>query len=420
MLTHIFLGNPPTNVKQWIKDHYGPKLDEPLCFTAEAANSTLHLDKKGSPNAISLETSMDGNTWTDYTWSDNTGPTLTLKNVGDKVYMRAKNENQTIGSSIDDCYQFVMDGKIAASGNIQTLLKADGSKTDAPAYCYGGMFQNCRSLTTAPELPATTLASNCYNGMFSLCEYLTTAPELPATTLADYCYQGMFDSCTSLTSAPELPATTLAKSCYGSMFQGCSSLTTAPSILPATTLATDCCYNMFYGCSSLTKAPGLPATTLASNCYNSMFFGCSSLTTAPELQATTLASNCYNSMFSGCTSLTAAPSILPATTLAESCYGSMFQGCTALTQAPAIKTYTPDLTAFVNMLNEFDYNTEAWSQLTSCNWPDLTLSEAESMVLNEHIFGEVGEAGVIINITCKDGNARAYFNMDNIQWVFER
>ena len=336
MLTHIFLGNPPTNVKQWIKDHYGPKLDEPLCFTAEEANSTLHLDKKGSPNAISLETSMDGNTWTDYTWSDNTGPTLTLKNVGDKVYMRAKNENQTIGSSIDDCYQFVMEGKIAASGNIQTLLKADGSRTDAPAYCYSGMFQNCRSLTTAPELPATTLASSCYNSMFSLCESLTTAPELPATTLADGCYSSMFSYCSSLTTAPELPATELAISCYESMFQGCSSLATAPA---------------------------LPATTLASNCYN-----------------------------------------------------SMFNGCTSLTTAPAIKTYTPNLTAFEYMLNVFD-GAQGW--LRSCNWPDLTLSDAQSMVLNEVIFGynDPGE-GVSIGITCKDGSVTAHFD-SAYGWVFE-
>ena len=64
-----------------------------LCFTAEQANSTVHLDKNGSPDAISLETSTDGSAWTDYSWSGNTGDTLTLANVGDKVYMRAKTEN---------------------------------------------------------------------------------------------------------------------------------------------------------------------------------------------------------------------------------------------------------------------------------------------------------------------------------------
>ena len=70
-----------------------------LCFTAEEANSTVHLDKVGSPDAISLETSTDGSTWTDYSWSTNTGNTLTLTNVGDKVYMRAKTDNQTISKN---------------------------------------------------------------------------------------------------------------------------------------------------------------------------------------------------------------------------------------------------------------------------------------------------------------------------------
>lgn len=34
----------------------------------------------------------------------------------------------------------------------------------------------------------------------------------------------MFYGCTSLTTAPELPATTLVSSCYASMFRGCTSL----------------------------------------------------------------------------------------------------------------------------------------------------------------------------------------------------
>ena len=306
----------------------GPKLDEPLCFTAVQTNSTVHLDKVGSPNAIFLETSTDGSTWTDYYWTDNTGDTLTLANVGDKVYMRAKTENQTIGSSSSNYYQFVMTGKIAASGNVQTLLKADGSRTDAPAHCYFNMFYGCSSLTTAPTLPATTLASSCYSNMFYGCTSLTIAPDLPATTLAGACYYNMFASCSSLTIAPDLPATTLAKNCYGSMFSGCTALTTAPA-LSATTLANSCYSSMFYGCSSLTTAPTLPAETLTPTCYMNMFYGCSSLTTAPELPATTLVTQCYTQMFYGCSSLTIAPE-LPATTLVYACYNGMFYNCSKI------------------------------------------------------------------------------------------
>ena len=60
------------------------------------------------------------------------------------------------------------------------------------------MLNGCTSLTTAPALPATTLAENCYGSMFNGCTSLTTAPALSATTLANNCYDSMFNGCTSL------------------------------------------------------------------------------------------------------------------------------------------------------------------------------------------------------------------------------
>lgn len=86
----------------------------------------------------------------------------------------------------------------------------------------------------------------------------------------------MFSGCTSLTTAPTLPATTLADYCYYNMFQGCSSLTTAP-VLPATTLTTYCYENMFYGCTSLTTASELPANILVQGCHQYMFYNCRKL-----------------------------------------------------------------------------------------------------------------------------------------------
>ena len=65
-------------------------------------------------------------------------------------------------------------------------------------YCYYQMFRDCTALTTAPELPATTLANYCYRYMFRDCTSLTTAPELPATTLTILCYEYMFNGCTKL------------------------------------------------------------------------------------------------------------------------------------------------------------------------------------------------------------------------------
>ena len=160
----------------------------------------------------------------------------------------------------------------------------------------------------------TNNARFCY--LFKDCAVLTSAPELPATTLANYCYYKMFNGCTKLTSAPVLPATTLAYSCYDCMFRGCTSLTSAPE-LPATTLAGKCYGNMFKGCTSLTAAPELKATTLADYCYESMFSGCTSLEKAPELKATTLADYCYESMFNGCTKLSTVTMLAPSDKISE-------------------------------------------------------------------------------------------------------
>ena len=220
---------------------------------------------------------------------------------GDTIKFRGDNleyNNNTFGDS---------SAVFTIEGNIMSLIDDTGfttATTLASGSTFGNLFIYCTGLTSAENLvlPATTLVDNCYQAMFQNCTSLTTAPELPATTLADNCYKFMFLGCTSLTSAPALPATTLAGNCYSSMFRGCTSLTTAPE-LPATTLAQYCYSYMFSNCTSLTTAPELPATTLAENCYNSMFQRCTSLTTAPVLPATTLASYCYSTMFQNCTNL---------------------------------------------------------------------------------------------------------------------
>ena len=274
-----------------------------------------------NPFSISAPKNWDGKL--EYTngreWNTWDGSEITSGKTGNNycIYFRGAGNSKITGVASSNAKWSVIGTNIACNGDIDLLLDYSSVKSgNRPAmaeYCYSFMFYDCTSLTTAPSLPATTLASNCYSAMFKGCTSLTAAPSLSATTLADYCCFYMFRGCTSLTAAPSLPATTLASNCYSSMF---------------------------YGCTSLTAAPSLPATTLASNCYSSMFYGCTSLTAAPSLPTTTLASRCYASMFSGCTSLTAAPS-LPATTLADYCYFFMFRGCKKIKlSTTASGTYT--------------------------------------------------------------------------------
>ena len=184
---------------------------------------------------------------------------------------------------------------VACTGDIRTLLdwrNYNIVETNKARFSY--LFKDCAVLTSAPELPATTLADECYNSMFDGCTSLTAAPELPATTLAGNCYNSMFLDCTSLTAAPKLPATTLAGNCYNSMFLDCTSLTAAPK-LPATTLASYCYRDMFRSCTKLTSTPELPATTLADYCYNGMFNGCTKLSTVTMLAPSDKIENTYSS-----------------------------------------------------------------------------------------------------------------------------
>ena len=194
-----------------------------------------------------------------------------------------KNGTATDDSNYSTIIFTVPSVKVACTGDIRTLLDYKTYKTvatDQAKFC--DLFFNCNALTSAPQLPATTLASMCYSYMFSGCTNLKSAPELPAKTLAYSCYSYMFNGCTSIESAPALPATTLADYCYNSMFNKCTSLESAPK-LPATTLKDKCYLGMFYKCTSLESAPKLPATTLKGKCYWLMFFGCSKLSTVTML-----------------------------------------------------------------------------------------------------------------------------------------
>ena len=242
----------------------------------------------------------DGNTWTSLE-SDTNSPTVS---AGNKILWK---ESLTPTSS-NGIGRFSSSGNFTVEGNAMSLLYGDNfvGQTDLSGkdYAFYRLFSGNTNVTSAENiiLPATTLADNCYNGMFYNCKSLTTAPSLPATNLsgASSCYYSMFNGCTSLTTAPSLPATTLESSCYSQMFRNCTSLTTVPSnMLPATTLAQNCYTQMFAGCESLTTAPVLSATTLATRCYGSMFQNCKNLNSITCLATDMSAAYCTNGWVRG-------------------------------------------------------------------------------------------------------------------------
>lgn len=191
-----------------------------LTFTGKTSEFTLKATNKTWDGT--LEWSTDHSAWTTLTGKE------AMQSVGKKLYLRGKG-NTTFYTFDDDTGSagigWRLSEKADCSGNIQTLLDWENPPTSiSTEHCYYAMFNSCSNLTSAPKLPATTLAYYCYSSMFAYCTSLAIAPELPAATLSDGCYDSMFYTCSDLTSTPELPATTLASYCYNSMFGYCTKL----------------------------------------------------------------------------------------------------------------------------------------------------------------------------------------------------
>ena len=77
----------------------------------------------------------------------------------------------------------------------------------------------------------------------------------------------MFQGCTSLTTAPELPATTLKNYCYECMFYVCTKLNYI-KCLATDISATDCTKNWVYGVAStgtFAKASSMTSWTTGVN-----------------------------------------------------------------------------------------------------------------------------------------------------------
>ena len=201
-----------------------------VTFKAEEEQK-FKMTTSGNYNISNLQYSVNNGEWQNVV-ADGEG--VTFGGANGDLRLRGTNPNGTANNANDhSIITFTNDGNVTCTGDIRTLLDWENYnivKTDNARFCC--LFQNCSVLTSAPELPATTLADNCYYSMFLNCTNLIAAPKLPATTLANSCYSFMFRNCKNLTSAPELPATTLANSCYFCMFCSCKKLSSVTMLAP--------------------------------------------------------------------------------------------------------------------------------------------------------------------------------------------
>lgn len=168
-------------------------------------------------NPSNIEYSVNNGKWA----TVEAGTEVTFGGANGTLRLRGTNINGTAsGSSAWSKYSTITftdkTVKVACTGDIRTLLD----------------WRNYSTVNTQNAL-------FCY--LFKDCSVLTSAPDLPATTLAGYCYFKMFEGCTSLTSAPELKATKLVYKCYYGMFSGCTKLSTVTMLTPSDQITYQCC-----------------------------------------------------------------------------------------------------------------------------------------------------------------------------------
>ena len=227
----------------------------PYVTFSAPAEQTFKMVCYGGYEISNLEYSVNFGDWKAV--KDGEGVTFGGKNGG--LRLRGKNRYGTAKEAfIYSTISFTNpDVEVACTGDIRTLLDWEKYKTvDTKDACFIYLFDGCKVLTSAPDLPGTTLAEDCYYFMFQNCTSLKVAPALPATKLANDCYCGMFYGCTSLETAPELPATNLPSNCYNAMFNGCRKLMSFTLLVPKTSIS-----NYPYGISNWLKNAGTDATS---------------------------------------------------------------------------------------------------------------------------------------------------------------
>ena len=220
------LANPNVSVCAEERHTHYKKYRQPkiLKFVAEQAGSTVKLEKinrgdRPTPN-ISLQYSTDeGASWGNFP----IGTAVTIPTAGGSIMLKGVNNRFT--DQLQSYHHFVMTGRIAAEGDITSLLNGIGGDHPLGNYEFCRAFENCAALTTPPDLPSNIVKFYSYASMFYNCASLREPPELGARILGTGSeFQHMFAGCTALTKSPDIMIETLKYETLSGMFSGCTNL----------------------------------------------------------------------------------------------------------------------------------------------------------------------------------------------------
>ena len=147
-----------------------------VTFTADEWQ-TFQMTTNENYQINGLQYSVNGGDWITLTEDSH----VSFGGEDGDLRLRGKNPDGTATSS--SLYSTIAFGienvDVACTGDIRTLLDWEKHKTvDTSKARFCSLFKDCSVLTSAPELPATTLALICYYSMFSGCKKLSTVTML--------------------------------------------------------------------------------------------------------------------------------------------------------------------------------------------------------------------------------------------------
>ena len=120
----------------------------------------------------------------------------------------------TIGNGVTE----IANGAFSSCTNLQHITIGENVR-----YIGSYAFSGCTSLTLAPSSigsSSTHMPASACTNMFFNCRSLTTAPELPVRTLRTYSYSGMFTGCAKLNSITCLATNISASNCLSNWVNG--------------------------------------------------------------------------------------------------------------------------------------------------------------------------------------------------------
>ena len=174
----------PWNTKEITPDDNKAKYTPYVTFKADEWQ-TFQMTTNDNYKITGLEYSVNGGDWITLTEDSH----VSFGAEDGDLRLRGKNlEGTATDTRFYSTIAFGIDNvNVACTGDIRTLLDWEKYKTvDTQKARFCWLFNGCSVLTSAPELPATTLAEQCYYSMFSGCKKLSTVTMLaPSGQITD-------------------------------------------------------------------------------------------------------------------------------------------------------------------------------------------------------------------------------------------